>query len=464
MKSWVWLLAVAIIIAFVFGLSFVAQFNPETGKGQASAVNTKTASESKILEPRFVTRQVPDGESDPLPQEQYNPGYQDYWFINPHPTAVRFGLEGKKCTCTGVQVFLVPPDHAWWRAEGAAFVKDGQIQVEVLQKEFRSPAVIALMKKLEGVELLSRVETTLPPAIDVQPGQVGFVRMGWKNEKIQRDVMSATLWLGQPELRDNIRLEAAIHTHAVLYVLDDVIDVGTLNSTDRTKAEAKITIVCSTREKLPLKAAFINPVERESIVIGSVKEVSGEALGNLRRDVKVPVKAAYTIPLTAKWQGSGDGYPEIGPFIRRIEVGTSDETVDAKAQKSGPIRIVGKIEGDIEVVGTSERGNVLLNRFERQEGARAEVALESRNPGMRLKIDRQRTASFIDAELDKSPRPSGDKFRWRLQVRVGPGKVSGEFPRGLDPNPIYRDSAVYVIIEGDTPRTVRIPVEGRADN
>lgn len=93
MKSWVWLLAVAIIIAFVFGLSFVAQFNPETGKGQASAVNTKTASESKILEPRFVTRQVPDGESDPLPQEQYNPGYQDYWFINPHPTAVRFGLK-----------------------------------------------------------------------------------------------------------------------------------------------------------------------------------------------------------------------------------------------------------------------------------------------------------------------------------------------------------------------------------
>lgn len=464
MKNWVWLLVAAGIVGFVFGLSFVAQFNPETGKGQATVVSSKSGAESKALEPRFVTRQVPDGESDPLPQEQFNPGFQDYWFINPHATAVRFGLEGKKCTCTGVQVYLVPAGHPWWQGEGAAFFKDGQILVDALQKECRSKAVAALIKNLEGVELLSRVETTVPPAIDVQPGQVGFVRMGWKNEKIQRDVMSATLWLGQPELRDNLRIEAAIHTHPVLYVLDDVIDVGTLNASDRTKAEAKVTVVCPTREKLVLGAAFINPLEREMIVIGGVKEISGEALAALRRDVKVPVKSAYTIPLKATWQALGESYPEIGPFIRRIEVSTPDATVDSKARKSNPIRIVGKIEGDIEVVGTSERGNVLLNRFERQEGARAEVALESRDPGMRFRIDRQRTASFLDAELDKSPRPSGDKFRWRLQVRVGPGKVSGEFPRGLDPNPVYRDSAVYVIIEGDTPRTVRIPVEGRADN
>lgn len=160
----------------------------------------------------------------------------------------------------------------------------------------------------------------------------------------------------------------------------------------------------------------------------------------------------------------GEEYPEIGPFIKRVEVVTSDPGVNLQAQRSSPVRVVGKVEGDIEVVGTNERGHVMLNRFERQEGARAEAALETREAGLTLKVDRSRTAPFLEAQIDKSPKRSGDRFRWRLLVKVNPGTVSGEFPRGLDPNPAYRDSAVYVTIEGQASRTVRIPVEGRADN
>lgn len=463
MKNWGWIVAGLALVILVFAMSFVAQFNPESGKGQVSTV-APSAQEPRALEPRFVTRQVPDGESDPLPQEQFNPGFQDFWFTNPHPEPIRFGLEGKKCTCTGVTVFVVPTDHPWWKAEGAGFMKNGEPQVDDLQKQWKTPVVAKLADSISGVELLGRLESTVPPAINLAPGQAGFVRMGWKNEKIQRDVMSATLWLGRPENRDHIRLEAAIHTHPVLYMLDDFIDMGTLNATDRGQASSKLTIVLPTRDKLPLKASILNPSAVERIVLGEATPVTGEGLGTLRKDVRVPIKAAYTIPIKATWKAAGEAYPEIGPFIKRIEVSTDEPGVNTQAQRSTPIRVVGKVEGDIEVVGTNERGHVLLNRFERQEGSKAEAALESKEAGLILNIDRQRTASFLDAEIDKSPRSAGDRFRWRLLVKIGPGKVSGEFPRGLDPNPAYRDSAIYVTINGQASRTVRIPVEGRADN
>ena len=463
MKNWGWIVAGLALVAFVFTMSFVAQFNPESGKGQVASV-APASNQQRALEPRFVTRQIPDGDADALPQEQFNPGFQDFWFINPHASPVRFGLEGKKCTCTGVQVFVVPKEHPWWKGEGSAFVKDGLPQVDELQKQSKSPLLTGLMKNLEGVELLGRLESSLPPAIDLAPGQAGFVRMGWKNEKVQRDVMSATLWIGTSENRDHIRLEAAIQTHPVLYMLDDFIDLGTLNATDRSQATGKLTIVLPTREKLPLKAEILNASDRERIALGEATPITGEGLGNLRKEVRVPVKAAFTIPIKATWKAPGEEYPEIGPFIKRIEVTTDEPGVNAQAQRSSPVRLFGKVEGDIEVIGTNQRGHVLLNRFERQEGSKAEAALESKEPGLVLKIDRQRTAPFLDAEIDKSPKRSGDRFRWRLLVKVGPGKVSGEFPRGLDPNPAYRDSAVYVTIDGQASRTVRIPVEGRADN
>lgn len=463
MNKWGWIVAGLGLAALVFAMSFVAQFNPESGKGQVASVSNPT-NEARALEPRFVTRQVPDAESDPLPQEQFNPGYQDYWFINPHGSPIRFGLEGKKCTCTGVQVFVVPMDHPWWKGEGVVFVKDGKPEIEEIQKQWKSPAVTGLMKNLEGVELMTRVESAAQPSIEVAPGQAGFVRMGWKNEKLQRDVMSATLWIGRPENRESLRIEAAIHTHPVLYTLEDFIDLGTLNATDRTQAESRITIVLPTRESLPLKATILNPSPREKVVLGSAVPITGERLGTMRKEMRIPVKAAYTIPIRATWKTEGEQYPEIGPFIKRIEVNTDEPGVNAQAQRSSPIRLVGKVEGDIEVVGTNERGNVMLNRFERQEGAKAEAALESKEPGLVIKVDRERTSPFLEAEIDKSPRKAGDRFRWRLLVKVGPGKVSGEFPRGLDPNPAYRDSAVYVTIGGQASRTVRIPVEGRADN
>jgi hypothetical protein len=463
MKNWGWIVAGLALVAFVFAMSFVAQFNPESGKGQVASVSSSQA-DSKPLEPRFATRQVPDGDSEPLPQEQYNPGHQDYWFINPHPTAIRFGLEGKKCTCTGVKVFTIPVDHPWWKGDGAAFVKDGQPQAEELQRQWKSPAVLGLSQSIEGIELLGRTESASPPAVELAPGQAGFLRMGWKNEKVQRDVMSATLWLGKPENRDRIRIEAAIHTHPVLYVLEDYIDLGTLNASDRGQATGKLTVVLPTREKLPVNAMILNPSARDRVKLGEASPISGEALGALRKESRVPVKAAFTIPIKATWRISGEEYPEIGPFIKRVEVVTSDPGVNLQAQRSSPVRVVGKVEGDIEVVGTNERGHVMLNRFERQEGARAEAALETREAGLTLKVDRSRTAPFLEAQIDKSPKRSGDRFRWRLLVKVNPGTVSGEFPRGLDPNPAYRDSAVYVTIEGQASRTVRIPVEGRADN
>ena len=115
----------------------------------------------------------------------------------------------------------------------------------------------------------------------------------------------------------------------------------------------------------------------------------------------------------------------------------------------------------MEVVGTDDRGYVLLNRFERQDGTRTAVILETRDPGLTLEVDKERSPTFVQVEIDKRPKVSGERLRWEMRLVVPPGKVSGDFPRAEG---VYRDCAVFLKIGGEKPRSLRIPISGRADN
>ena len=67
----------------------------------------------------------------------------------------------------------------------------------------------------------------------------------------------------------------------------------------------------------------------------------------------------------------------------------------------------------------------------------------------------------MQVELDKRPKQLGERFRWEMRILVPPGKVSGEFPRTEG---AYKDCAIFLKVGGDKPRSLRIPITGRADN
>ena len=463
MKSWGWLAAVVLLVGVVFGITFMSNYDPEMGKvvqrTTKSAANVNP--EETSLEPEFATKVFPPGDTDSLLQEYYKPGHHDYWMTNPHPTAIKFGLEGKKCTCTSVFYFKVPLDHAWWQGDGKGFLKNGKPDMTLLQEAQGGPKFAELEKTLKQIEL-----TDKQSMVEMAPGEVGLVRMTWKNEKLQKDVMTATMWMGKPELRQYVRVEARINTAPLLMISDSAIDLGVLNSTGKPSAERQISVISPTRSNLEVadlnvRLTSARSVGKECVVVKEVRKASEAQLKQKQLESENPIRTLFFVTIGATWTPVSGGEPEIGPLVRRLEVSLKKTDVPEQARDALPVRIGCRVEGDIEVLGTDERGYLLLHRFERQDGSRAMVQLEARDAGLSLEVDRENSAPFVQVELDKRPKPFGDKFRWDLRAVVLPGKVSGEFPRSEG---VYKDCAIFVKIGGEKPRTIRIPITGRADN
>src|SRR5262249_5874000 len=90
------------------------------------------------------------------------------------------------------------------------------------------------------------------------------------------------------------------------------------------------------------------------------------------------------------------------------------------------------------------------------------VRLQSLQPGLKLEVDRERTAEFLDVKLTLDTSSSASAgTAWDMVVQVKPDAVSGRFPR--DAPESFRDCAVYVRAAGDAKaRATRIPVDGVA--
>jgi len=461
MKIWAWLVAIGVLVLVIFGITFMSNYDPDQGKQALPTMpGPSILTGATSPEPEFATKVFPLEEADSMLQEFHKPGYHDYWLTNPHDQVIRFGLEGKKCTCTSVFYFPVPQGHPYWSGTGKAFLKEGKPDLARLQVAQGGPGFLETEKTLSPTELTNRNE-----AVELQPGEVGLVRMTWKNEKQQKDVMTATFWLGTQEQKQFVRLEARINTQAVLLVPEAVADLGNLSANGKPSVERQVAIHCPTRANLTEKdlrvALTSSRPGKECVVIKEVRKATQAQLQLKRKETENPLESVFFVTLLATWKPVEGGLPEIGPLVRRLEVSTIAPDVAELARYASPVRVTCRIEGDVEVVGTDDRGYVLLNRFERQDGTRTAVILETRDPGLTLEVDKERSPTFVQVEIDKRPKVSGERLRWEMRLVVPPGKVSGDFPRAEG---VYRDCAVFLKIGGEKPRSLRIPISGRADN
>ena len=148
---------------------------------------------------------------------------------------------------------------------------------------------------------------------------------------------------------------------------------------------------------------------------------------------------------------------DTGPFRRQVRLTASDPAVDPLL-----VTIVGSVEGDVQVGGPEDNGRISLGTFDRTVGSKRSLTLSTELPNVQLAIDRTTLPEYLQATLSDKPVLRAGHWTWRLEVAVKPEAANGIFPR--DDAPAYRDSAVYVKVHGDNPRTLRIPVEGNAEN
>ena len=108
MKPIQWVVALVVLVAMVFVITFAMNFLGDS-KQPPSPFPDDPGASANVL--KFLTTSYPAQEKN-MPIVKYvdmeikndgnrNPGYRDYLFVNPTDEEVKLGRTGKVCTCSG---------------------------------------------------------------------------------------------------------------------------------------------------------------------------------------------------------------------------------------------------------------------------------------------------------------------------------------------------------------------------
>jgi len=491
MKQAQWTIAVLVMVIMVFGLTFFVNY---LGNPGIQPPGPESGGNGERLELTFNVREYPGGEKrEPsflliaqvygslglaasgiplgsmtqnlgalraaefmafgpdrlvVDQEIHKPGHHDFWFTNDNDKPVQMGLIKKNCTCSSVWLFVAPSD---------------------VKNRPEEPRLQELEKSLKGI-VLSESDS---PSVVVPAHGAGWVRLAWSGERNQANVpttLSAKLWMDHKgENGTETTLEVRVRFLEPLQVVQDLRDreklVGEL-SPEQLPHTIVLTCFSCTRPEFKLKTRVIglqaNP-RAEPIQVGQPMPLTPAERQNLDQQLgsagQTRVLSGYRVPVIIRNRlEDGKTAIDAGPFRRRVELGIEDDI-------SEPITVTltGRIQGDVVVGAPEDGGRVHFGPFDRKKGTRQLVTLRSDKPGLKLEFDRERTPAFLDAHLPDQPRVSPDGgSSWQVQLEVRPSRASGAFPRENDP--VYRDSAVYLRAVGPTIQSVRIPVDGTAND
>src|SRR5207249_4632047 len=114
------------------------------------------------------------------------------------------------------------------------------------------------------------------------------------------------------------------------------------------------------------------------------------------------------------------------------------------------------VRGDISLVGADN--GIVLEPFAVGTGVRHQIKLQTERKDLSLKLDRF-PDEFMKVMLGEPQAEAGGQRTWLLTLEILPNRVSGAFPRRDSVS--YRDTAIYLRIEGAAYRRLRIPVAGK---
>ncbi|MSR31268.1 MAG: hypothetical protein EXR99_07165 [Gemmataceae bacterium] len=455
-------IAAIILGAMVFGLTFAMQFVGGLGGDKDQTVpvipkvtNNPSDQEGTDQELTFRARVMPEDGQSMLENEFKAGGQQDYWFTHEGTKPLRVGLEQKNCTCTNVRIFQIDKSLAtpYLSADG------GKIDLAKLEMAAKDPKLKAQMEANAKVSQLEKDETPV-----LAPGTTGWVRLQWKTEKMGQQRLTATLWMGKKGSANDARLEALTMVRPGLLVDQPEKSVDVLSP---LVSEKKIFFNCisSTREKFELLAKITRPRPDETLTIGKPEPMTDKELQEERTRMEgVPVLSGYRVPVTVSYSvPGGKDLMELGPFTRQLEFlignpATKESEIDTKVE----VRVTGRVEGEFRVLDSEQKGRLSFGVFQRTLGIKKDIKVETELTGVELQLDPAKTSQYLKVRAAPGwPQDLGGRRTWRFFVDILPDIVSGPFPRDDE---FYRDSAIYLKSPGANPRSIRIPVDGRADN
>jgi len=445
-----WTGALFALAAMVFVVTFAMNYLGDAGSPRRNTEgNTGTAGVGLT----FSTRKFPEDRSL-LEYEVKKPGAIDFWFVNANDRPLDVGLKETSCTkCVGADLFLLPPERRPELALLAArltLAHRGALDVAT-----REAVSVLTLRDLET----SARQLPLEPRATVPAGALGWVRVHWTGGSLSTSRMTATLWMDNQEDGAEERLELNVWLREPIQVSRGrEVSLGSVAAEELPRTEW-IRCWSPTRLEFPLRTEVPGPSVRASdpFEVGRPLPLTPQELTDLEQTVKEgQILSGYRVSVTLR-PLSPDGTTPcgLGPFRREVML------TGVEGMEPLKVAVTGVVEGAVRV--DSGEGVVRFGPFNRHRGAQYPLTLGSDVPGLGLVLDRVRTAHFLKVHLPERPEVSASGHRsWRLRVEVLPKRVSGSFPRQDDP--ALRDCAVYLKTTEKPPRSIRIPVNGTAND
>jgi hypothetical protein len=453
MKSSQGIIAVLLFVVMVFGLTFAMNYlggfnevkNPTQNKDNNSTNSSDNTDDGSNQELTFLQKIYPSDGISALENEYKMGGMQDFLFAHEGLLPLKIGLDSKNCTCTSVLMYELPSE---W------LISNLSKEEELSNNEIKA--------------ILEKQITPIPLEKNEQPilnaGSVGWIRLQWKTEKMGPNRLTANIWMGKKGGGNESRLEALVNVQAALFVNPVEIPIDVLSP---LVSEKKIAFKCysSTRKSFDLIVKMTRPRPDETVIIGKPVPLTNE---ELKIDEKqfggAPLLSGYLVPITASYSvPGGKDLMELGPFSRQIEfIITKNNQKDLESDTRVEARITGKVEGEFRILDAEQRGRLSMGVFQRGLGSKKELKIETDLQGIDLELDIVKTTPYLKAKLVSGwPQDVSGRRTWKYSVEIAPNTVSGPFPRDDE---FFRDSSFYLKSKGNSSRSIRIPVEGRADN
>jgi hypothetical protein len=450
---------IGVVTYFKMNLPTNARGNPgrATPDDQPQALNFP-----EVTWPTVTTDPTKMQASAPPPEfEWHQLGHHDFWFQNDTDKAVQMGLVRTTCKCTSVMIALAP--EGWEKekgrkagaAEAAAVIGSGGLLGALGQAAAGDSRESDPAPDLNWQTLVSETVKNDAGGVVVPPKGRGWVRVGWKSEKLGPERLSLDLWTDPPGPQP-IHLEVGVFLVEPVYVepkeatIDEPINVG--------DPPRMMSFFCwsPTRDhfRVEPEPADVQKQKHPFITVGSpvpATDVERKALADaLKR--KWGVRAAYRVPVTVRERLPDGRQSDLGPFHKSFTLTT--DTADEPLV----VTVLGTVKGDVTVISDSDLPDrIRLVPFPTHFGVSKTVAVEA-DPGAKLEVVRH--PEFMQVELKEEPMAAADRKTWTLTVTILPDQVHGKFPRPDDPS--LQDTSVYLETQSKPPRRIRIPVSGEA--
>jgi len=457
MKPTQWVGAGFILAAMVFVVTFAMNYigNADTPSHSAPAPTVAP------LDLTFVEAMLSPSGSRLVPPrrmdcEVKSPNHYDFWFQNDNERTVDVGLHYKSCKCAGADLYVLPREgqqQLAHRVAGALVLAAGR-PLDLGNLTAVARALGDLDKSLRPVPLGDEGERA-----SLAAGAVGWVRLHWKGDHLGPQNLRAEIWVDKKDGGSVQRLEVQARFFAPVSVSQGgELNMGHMKVEDLPRT-ASLLCWSSTRLDFRVQGQVESTRERRTsdpVVVGRPEPLSPEDCARLEQSRgEGQVLSGYRIPVTLLPVSQDGSTPfSLGRFRQEMILSSPDEGIEPLQ-----VSVTGTVEGAVRV--ETEEGVLRFGSFNRSQGKRQSLTLGADGPGLELDVDRERTPDYLTVHLDK-PRVALGHQTWRLLVQVLPNRVSGSFPRQDDP--AYRDCAVYLKTREKTPRSIRIPVVGTAND